>query len=60
MHLVYAVIDTIVKYGVEVFPQPTGEILIGVDDHFFEVAMEKRDDTDTRRIRYIKKAWCDS
>ena len=52
----YAVIDTNVfisallsnavkQYGVEVFPQPTGEILIDMDDLiFYEVAMEKRDD----------------
>ena len=33
------------KYGVEVFPQPTGEILVDMDDLvFYEVAMEKRDD----------------
>ena len=32
-------------YGVEVVPQPTGEILIDMDDLiFYEVAMEKRDD----------------
>lgn len=32
-------------FGVEVFPQPTGEILIDMDDLiFYEVAMEKRDD----------------
>lgn len=35
----------IVRYGVEVFPQPTGEVLIDMDDLvFYEVAMEKRDD----------------
>ena len=34
-----------IKYGVEVFPKPTGEILIGMDDLiFYEVAMEKRND----------------
>lgn len=38
-------IDAVVKYGVEVFPQPTGEILIDMDDLvFYEVAMEKRDE----------------
>lgn len=32
-------------FGVEVFPQPTGEILIDMDDLiFYEVAMGKRDD----------------
>ena len=40
-----AVLDMIVKYGVEVFPKPTGEILIDMDDLiFYEVPMEKRDD----------------
>ena len=40
-----AVLDMIVKYGVEVFPKPTGEILIDMDDLiFYEVTMEKRDD----------------
>ena len=38
-------IDRIVSSGIEVFPQPTGEILIDMDDLiFYEVAMEKRDD----------------
>lgn len=38
-------IDSVVKYGIEVFPQPTGEILIDMDDLvFYEVAMEKRDE----------------
>ncbi len=38
-------INKIIKYGVEVFPKPTGEILIDMDDLiFYEVAMEKRDD----------------
>ena len=33
------------QFGIEVFPQPTGEILIDMDDLiFYEVAMEKRDD----------------
>ena len=40
-----AVLDMIIKYGVEVFPKPTGEILIDMDDLiFYEVAMEKRGD----------------
>lgn len=44
-NIIKILIDTIVKYGVEVFPQPTGEILIDMDDLvFYEVAMEKRDD----------------
>ena len=38
-------IDSIITVGVEVFPQPTGEILIDMDDLiFYEVAMEKRSD----------------
>ena len=40
-----AVLELIVKYGVEVFPKPTGEILIDMDDLiFYEVDMEKRED----------------
>ncbi len=40
-----AVLGMIAKYGVEVFPKPTGEILIDMDDLvFYEVVMEKRDD----------------
>ena len=39
------VIDGIKEKGIEIFPQPTGEILIDMDDLiFYEVAMEKRDD----------------
>ena len=39
------VITAVKQYGVEVFPQPTGEILIDMDDLiFYEVAMEKRED----------------
>ena len=39
------VIDAVKQYGVEVFPQPTGEILVDIDDLiFYEVVMEKRDD----------------
>lgn len=48
-HLTEDVIQTVMaaikKFGIEVFPQPTGEILIDLDDLiFYEVAMEKRDD----------------
>lgn len=33
------------NFGVEVFPQPTGEIFVDMDDLiFYEVVMEKRDD----------------
>lgn len=39
------VINAVKQYGVEVFPQPTGEILVDMDDLiFYEVAMEKRDE----------------
>lgn len=39
------VINAIKQFGIEVFPRPTGEILIDMDDLiFYEVAMEKRDD----------------
>lgn len=38
------ILEAIRQYGIEVFPQPTGEILIDMDDLvFYEVAMEKRD-----------------
>lgn len=43
--VIWTVIDAVRQYGVEVFPQPTGEVLIDMDDLvFYEVAMEKRDD----------------
>ena len=39
------VMNAVKQYGAEVFPQPTGEILVDMDDLvFYEVAMEKRDD----------------
>ncbi len=39
------VLGAVKQYGVEVFPQPTGAVLIDMDDLvFYEVAMEKRDD----------------
>lgn len=49
-HLTEDVIHTVIlavrRYGIEVFPQPTGEILVDMDDLvFYEVAMEKRDDS---------------
>ena len=38
-------IDAIIRFGIEVFPQSSGEILIDMDDLiFYEVALEKRDD----------------
>ena len=49
-HLTEDVIQTVMgaikQYGIEVFPQPTGEILVDMDDLiFYEVAMEKREDS---------------
>lgn len=38
------IINAIKEYGTEIFPTPTGEILIDMDDLiFYEVAMEKHD-----------------
>lgn len=43
--LIRKVLDAVRQYGAEVFPQPTGAILIDMDDLvFYEVAMEKRED----------------
>ena len=43
--MIRTVIDAVKQYGVPVFPQPTGAVLIDMDDLiFYEVAMEKRDD----------------
>jgi predicted nucleic acid-binding protein len=45
-NVIYIVISAVKRYGIEVFPQPTGEILIDMDDLvFYEVAMEKRADS---------------
>lgn len=42
---IQTLITSIKDNGIEVFPNPTGEILIDMDDLiFYEVAMEKRDD----------------
>ena len=39
------VLRAITQYGVEVFPQPSGEIFVDMDDLiFYEVALEKHDD----------------
>ena len=39
------VLKAVKQFGVEVFPQATGEILVDMDDLiFYEVAMEKRDE----------------
>lgn len=43
--LIRKVLEAIRQYGVEVFPQPTGTILIDMDDLiFYEVTIEKRED----------------
>ena len=43
--VIQLVINAVKQHGMEVFPQPTGEILVDMDDLiFYEVAMEKRDD----------------
>ena len=43
--VIQTVLDAIKQYGIPVFPQPTGAVLIDIDDLiFYEVAMEKRDD----------------
>ena len=37
--------NAVKQYGIEIFPQPTGEILTDMDDLiFYEVVMEKRDE----------------
>ena len=42
--VIQTILESIKQYGVEVFPQPTGAILIDMDDLiFYEVAMDKRD-----------------
>lgn len=42
---VQTVIDAIRQYGHEVFPRPTGEIIIDMDDLvFYEVVMKKSED----------------
>lgn len=43
--VIRTVLDAVRQYGVEVFPQSTGAVLIDMDDLvFYEVAMEKRED----------------
>lgn len=43
--MIQTVLNAVRQYGVEVFPQPTGAVLIDMDDLvFYEVAMERRDD----------------
>ena len=42
---IQTVLNAIRRFGIEVFPKPTGAIFIDEDDIiFYEVAMEKRDD----------------
>lgn len=42
---ILTVLNAIRRFGIEVFPKPTGEIFIDEDDIiFYEVAMEKRED----------------
>lgn len=42
---VQTVLRAVRQFGIEVFPKPTGEILIDMDDLvFYEVAMEKREE----------------
>ena len=44
------VLNAVKQFGIEVFPQPSGEILIDMDDLiFYEVALDKRED-DTYRV----------
>ena len=39
------VLNAVKQFGIEIFPQPSGEILIDMDDLiFYEVAMEKREE----------------
>lgn len=43
--IIQTVLNAVRQYGIEVFPQPTGTVLIDMDDLiFYETAMEKRDD----------------
>ena len=42
---IQTLLNAIRRFGIEVFPKPTGEIFIDEDDIiFYEVAMEKRED----------------
>ena len=43
--IIRKILGAIQQFGIEVYPMPTGEILIDMDDLiFYEVAMEKRED----------------
>ena len=49
------VLNAVKQFGIEVFPQPSGEILIDMDDLiFYEVALDKRED-DTYLVTGIQK-----
>ena len=42
---IQVVLNAVKRFGIEIFPQPSGEILIDMDDLiFYEVGMEKRED----------------
>ncbi len=42
---IQTILAAVKEFGAEVFPQPTGEILVDMDDLvFYEVAIEKRDE----------------
>lgn len=44
-NIIQIVMEAVRQYGIPVFPQPTGAVLVDMDDLvFYEVAMEKRDD----------------
>jgi putative PIN family toxin of toxin-antitoxin system len=44
-NIIQMLLDSILQFGIEVFPQPSGEIFIDMDDLiFYEVAMEKSED----------------
>lgn len=43
---IQTILNAIRRFGIEVFPKPTGEIFVDEDDIiFYEVAMEKRDES---------------
>lgn len=43
--VIRTVLNAVRQFGIEVFPQPTGAVLIDMDDLiFYEIAMEKRED----------------
>ena len=42
---IHFLLNSVIQFGIEVFPQPTGEVLVDVDDLiFYEVVMERRND----------------